>query len=386
LFRSAGDGVAMNKAEPGARKIRVLVVTKRQYTGKDLVDDRFGRLRELPLGLAIRGHTVRGLCLSYKKKKEGRVLDGPVLWGSLNAGLLRIPGLLRFMMRAFSLASHADVIWACSDSFYGIIGYWLSRMHGIPLVFDLYDNFEYFLAGKIPIIKQLYRWVVRKSDAVTCVSKPLARLVMSYGRTGPVYVIENAVRKDLFKPLDRELSRKELNLPPSIPIIGTAGAIFRNRGILTLFEAFERLKPKYPDLNLAFAGPRDIEIPRVPGITDLGILSLEKVPLLLNALDVAVICNRENDFGRYCFPQKVREIMACDTPLISAKVGVMADLLADHPSWLFAPENETDLARAIEDRLNDRTTEYGRIPSWEDLGEGLETLILKLLNEKTSSL
>ena len=127
---------------------RLLVLSKRQYTNRDLLDDRFGRIRELPLQLALRGFQVNGLCLSYKKKKEGKMLDGPVLWESLNAGSLKLPGLLRFILRASSLASRADVIWACSDSFYGIIGYWLSRRYHVPLVFDLYDNFEYFLAAK----------------------------------------------------------------------------------------------------------------------------------------------------------------------------------------------------------------------------------------------
>jgi teichuronic acid biosynthesis glycosyltransferase TuaC len=353
---------------------------------KDLIDDRFGRFREIPLELARMGHRVTGLCLSYRPRVGGWISDGPVLWKSINAGRFKFVGLSFFISEAQRMAKDVDVIWACSDSFYGIIGHALSRKYSIPLVFDLYDNFEYYLIARLPVLKQLYRWVIRKCDAVTCVSKPLAGLVRSYGRQGPLHVLENGVRKDLFKPLDKEFCRKEMNLPLSAPIIGTAGAIFRNRGILTLFEAFKRLKPKYPDLHLALAGPRDMEIPRLSGIIDLGVLPLEKVPILLNALDVAVICNRENDFGRYCFPQKVREIMACDTPLISAKVGVMAGLLADHPSWLFEPANETDLARAIEDRLHDRITGYGRIPSWADLGEGLGTLILKLLNDKTSSL
>jgi teichuronic acid biosynthesis glycosyltransferase TuaC len=366
--------------------MRVLVLTKRQYTNRDLLDDRFGRIRELPLQMALRGFQVNGLCLSYKKKKEGKMLDGPVLWESLNAGSLKLPGLLRFIWRASSLASRADVIWACSDSFYGIIGYWLSRRYHVPLVFDLYDNFEYFLAAKLPGIKQAYRHVVRKSDAVTCVSHPLYGLVRSYGRKGPLYVLENGVPKDLFKPLDKEVCRKELNLPLNAAIIGTAGAIFRNRGIITLFEAFERLKGKHPHLHLAFAGPRDMEIPRLPGIIDLGILPFDKIPILLNALDIAVICNRENDFGRYCFPQKAREIMACRVPLIAARVGSMEELLANQPSWLFEPEDETDLARAIEHRLHDRTTDYGMIPSWADLAKDMEILILKLLNGKTSSL
>lgn len=366
--------------------LNILAITKRQYTNRDLLDDRFGRLRELPLELAARGHVIRGLCLSYKRKQEGITWDGPVTWESMNAGTLKIPGLLRFMLRASYLASRSDVILACSDSFYGIIGYWLSRRHHVPLVFDLYDNFEYFLVAKIPPIKQLYRYVVRKSDVVTCVSHPLSRLVRSYGRRGPLYLLENGVPRDLFKPRDKEFCRKELNLPLNAVIIGTAGAIFRNRGIIALFKAFERLEPKYPDLHLALAGPRDVEIPSHPRIHDMGTLGYERIPHFLSALDIGVICNRQDAFGSYCFPQKAREMMACGIPLIAARVGSMEGLLADHRSWLFEPEDQADLARAIENRLSDRGTEYGRIPTWAVLGEDLEVLLLKLLNGKTFSL
>ena len=45
--------------------MKILVLTKRQYMGKDLLDDRFGRFRELPLELAKLGHEVTGICLSY---------------------------------------------------------------------------------------------------------------------------------------------------------------------------------------------------------------------------------------------------------------------------------------------------------------------------------
>ena len=120
--------------------LRILVLTKRQYTNKDLLDDRFGRIRELTLHLALRGFQVNGLCLSYKKNEEGKSHDGPVLWESINAGALKFPGLIRFLSRASSLASHADLIWACSDSFYGIIGYWMSRRLHIPLVFEAFLN------------------------------------------------------------------------------------------------------------------------------------------------------------------------------------------------------------------------------------------------------
>jgi teichuronic acid biosynthesis glycosyltransferase TuaC len=361
--------------------LHILVLTKRQYTNRDLLDDRFGRIRELPLQLGLRGFQVNGLCLSYKKKREGKTLDGPVVWESLNAGSLKITGVLRFILRASSLASQADVIWAFSDSLYGILGYGLSRRFHIPLVFDLYDNFEYFLAAKTPGVRQLYRSVLRKCNEVTCVSRPLARLVRSYGRKGPVCVLENAVPKDLFRPLEKTACRAALGLPQNARIIGSAGALNKNRGIPSLLNAFALLRRRFPDLHLTVAGPRDIGIPRDQGITDLGILPYERVPLFVNALDVAVVCNLDNDFARYCYPQKAREIMACDIPLVAAKVGSMADLFADHPSWLFRPGDCADLSRAIESRLGDQTTGYRDVPSWSDLAGNLEALFLNTPQE-----
>jgi len=284
--------------------IKILVLTKRQYTNKDLLDDQFGRLRELPLELAFKQHKVSGLCLSYQNKREGRISDGPVGWESINAGLLKIPGLIRFSRRASQLAANADTIWACSDSIYGIIGYLLASKYRIPLVFDLYDNFEYFLTARLPVIKQLYRRAIRKSQAVTCVSRPLARLVTSYGKNEGVFVIENGVRKDLFKPMDKKTCRESLRLPQHVRLVGTAGALYDNRGIQFLFNAFDILRAKYPDLHLALAGPRNIPIPLDDRVHDIGLLPLEKVPLFMNALDIAIVCNRENTFRKVLFPPK----------------------------------------------------------------------------------
>ena len=361
--------------------MNILILTKRQYTNKDLLDDRFGRLRELPLELALKKHRVHGLCLSYIKKKEGKIRDGQVTWESLNAGTLKIPGLIRFTYRAFQLAQQADAIWACSDSFYGIIGCMLGRRFGIPVVFDLYDNFEYFLMARLPLVRQLYRRAIRKSAAVTCVSNPLARLVRSYGRKDRVFVLENAVRNDLFMPMDKLDCRKALGFPRDALLAGTAGALESNRGISSLLEAFDILKSKHPNLDLVLAGPRSMHIPRNHRIYDLGILPLDKVPLVLNALDVAIICNKENDFGRYCFPQKAVEIMACNVPLIAARVGSMGERFADHPEWLFTPDDPGDLARVLENRLTNPEVEYGGVPEWSEAGKNLESVFIELCGQ-----
>ena len=359
----------------------ILVITKRQYTNKDLLDDRYGRLRELPLGLALGKYKVAGLCLSYAKRNEGKTSDGPVEWHSLNAGILKVPGLIRFVIKAWRMANSSNLVLACSDSFYGIIGYFLSKQRNVPLIFDLYDNFEYFAAARFPLIKQLYRLVLRRAGAVICASHPLAGLVESYGRKDRLYVIENGVPNTFFRPMDKNSCRNALGLPREVHIVGTAGALTKNRGIAALLKAFDLLSDKHPHLHLALAGPRNVRIPQIERIHDLGILNYNTVPLFLNALDVAVICNSNNEFGKYCFPQKAREIMACDVPLVAARIGSMEELFKDHPSWLYTPDDPVDLARVLEIRLNDQKTDYEEPFTWKNAAKKLELIVSKLLKE-----
>jgi teichuronic acid biosynthesis glycosyltransferase TuaC len=356
---------------------RILVLTKRQYTNKDLLDDRFGRLREIPLELARCGHQVKGLCLSYSARGYAVILDGPVIWESIDATPLVLPGLFRFLRRSAQLVQTVDFIWACSDSFYGIIAYLLGRKNRVPVIFDLYDNFEYFLAAKLPLIKQLYRWSLRNCEAVTCVSQPLAELVETYGRDDGIHVLENGVRRDLFRPMDKAECRARFGLSQEAVVVGTAGALDASRGIDHLFEAFFLLKEKHPCLHLLLAGPRrrGYLLPRDRNIHDLGVLNYTDVPAFLNALDVALICNLENEFGKYCFPQKAREIMACDVPLVAAGVGAMRELLHASPEWLYLPDSSSDLARVLENRLVDRRTNYKSVSSWSEAATHLEGIL-----------
>jgi teichuronic acid biosynthesis glycosyltransferase TuaC len=359
---------------------RILVITKRQYTNKDLIDDQFGRLREIPWVISRRGHKVKGICLSYAGKREGIFKDDRVLWHSCNATTFKIPGLLKFIRKADQLAQQADVIWAGSDSIYGIIGYFIAKRHHIPLIFDLYDNFEYFLLARLPIIKQLYHWTLRHCAAVTCVSQPLAQKVASIRSAPKVVVLENGVRADLFKPMDKNRCRKELGLPQEGILIGTTGAIHRNRGINTLLEAFFLLKRRIFSLKLVLAGAKDksIQIPNHDAIHYLGQLPLITIPKVINSLDIAIVCNQNNEFSRYCFPQKAQEIIACDVPLIAADIGCMRDLLQNYPRNLFTPDDPKDLADCIYNRLKSNQPENLAVITWSQLAVKLEDLMLEL--------
>jgi glycosyltransferase involved in cell wall biosynthesis len=373
--------------------LRVLILTKRQYMGKDLLDDRFGRFRELPLRLAQLGHDLTGIAISYRRSKEATVVDceppsnASVTWHSFNL----INGLvspLECGPRTIEVARSAepDLIWAGSDAYQALFGAWLAKRVRTRCVIDLYDNFEAFGASRLPFVVSSFRQAVKEADGVTCFSERLARHVMhTYFRPKPTMVIENGVRRDFFAMRNQQECRRQFRFPKGARIIGTAGALDDSRGIDTLFEAFNLLSHQNHDLHLAIAGPRKrgIRIPTGPKVHDLGILSHEEVPCFINALDVAVICYRQSAQGEFSFPQKAYEIIACRVPFIAAAVGCMNELLRDYPGCLYEPENPQSLADTALLQLKRRIIVATEVPSWADSARQLESFFEKVLHGNT---
>jgi len=370
--------------------MRFLFISKRQYTNKDLIDDRYGRCRELPLQLSVLKHQVVGTCLSYSKKPESIVQDAVdnanVEWHSLNAGTFKLPGLIRYFFYTHRLAKRfqPDVIIATSDSIYGIIALFLGRLLKVPYVFDLYDNYESFAAIKLPFVRFLYAKAIREACLVSVVSEPLKQHVTNkFTRKGPIEVVENGVNPDLFHPREKNECRRSLNLPENAKLVGVAGAISRTRGIGLIFPAFARLLQTSRDIYLVLAGKADadIKIPSSDRIINLGELPFEKMPLLVASLDVSIVSNIDSAFGRYCFPQKLVEAVATNTPTVVAAVGAMQILLEGTPELLFKPGDVDDLIRAIKYQLD-----HGVVPqlpgrTWTDLGKHLDQSIRTALQE-----
>jgi glycosyltransferase involved in cell wall biosynthesis len=367
--------------------MRILVLTKRQYMGKDLLDDRFGRFRELPLELARLGHTVNGITFSYRHRSEGSFSDGGITWHSLNLRNAFRPGIKKYVRHARTLVQKCrpDIIWACSDAYHAIFGYRLATQFQTKCVIDLYDNFEAFKASQMPGVLTLFRKSVRQAEGVTCFSARLADYITrAYPRSFPTTVIENGVRTDLFYNQDRANSRQALGLPQNAKIIGTAGALDHSRGIDTLFRAFDMLAADDSQIHLALAGPRKsvLRVPNGPRVHDFQNMPHEKIGAFLNALDLAVVCYRDSKQGRYSFPQKAYEILACQTPLVAAAVGTMKDLLKPYPAALFEPEDPANLASVIRSQLEKPAPIDISVPTWRQSAERLGTFFQAILDDE----
>lgn len=362
--------------------MRILVLAKRQYMSKDLLNDRYGRLFELPGALASRGHDVSALIWSYRPRGVSFRVDAGVRWWSED--LLPFPWTHGQRLMKLVAESRPQVIWSSLDAIHVIRAVRLGRKLGVPVVVDLYDDYEsYGLTSKLKLSRSLRR-ACSESSGLSVISHTLAKTIrMRSPGKGVLAVIGNGVPEDFSARGSRDEARRHLGLPLDAALIGTAGALDASRGIEDLLQGFVELRRRRPNVRLVVAGPRDRKtseaITATDGVIDLGRMAHDQVPWLYTALDAGVVCNRDSTFGRACHPQKLVEMVACGLPAVVAAVGDAALLLGE--TNLYPPGNALALADRLERQLDAPTTAPRSLAlRWSDLAVSLEALLQQVVD------
>jgi glycosyltransferase involved in cell wall biosynthesis len=360
--------------------MRIAYLCKRHYMSKDVILDRYARLYEIPRQLALLGHDVEAFCFAYSPTLADVDVDvehdaspGRLRWRSRNAGRAVAPRMAAYPRRLLGQLRgfDPDIVIAASDIPHVALGAWLARKLQRPFVADLYDNFEGFGQARIPGMVGALRRAVRRADLVVTTSEPLRELVVEgYGARGEVVAMPSSVDKAVFRPGDKLAAREALGLPLDALLVGTAGGLYRDKGIGVLYAAWEILAKRRTDVHLVLAGPHEAVLPPPSGarVHALGALPHERVADLFRALDVGAICVLDTSFGRYCFPQKAYEMLACGLPVAAPDLGALGSLLApwrDH--CLHAANDPEALADRIEAQLVDRFVPPVPIEGWDEL-------------------
>lgn len=367
--------------------MRIAFLCKRQYMRKDVIVDRYARLYEQPRQLALLGHDVLGLCLSYRKTSEKdeqhEAAPGALRWLGLSPGKWGLPGVLGYPSRALAAlrAFKPDLLVGASDAPHIILAAGLARRLGIPYAVDLYDDFESFGLTQVPGMRWLYRNAIRQAAAVSCVSEMLAQRVREeYRAEGQVLALPSTIDRNLFRPQSANACREKLGLPLNVKLVGTAGGLEAAKGILPLYQAFEMLSGQIPDLHLVLAGGIGPGCPPPQGanVHYLGELPHASTADLFAALDVGVVYLRDTPYGRYSFPQKAYEMVACGLPVAVAKVGEMGKLFANSGNSLYEPDDAVSLARCIQSQIESPSVANIVIRDWASLAEEMEGIYLSI--------
>ena len=368
--------------------------------GKDVILDRYARLYEIPFQLAQLGHDVHGYCVEYRphnaistsqKIWEHDARPGKLKWESqpiASSELLRLTSHPFRILRKLK-EFQPDILIGASDIPHVAFTAWLAGQLRVPYAIDLYDNFEGFGQARLPCFKSVLRRATRDAGAVFTTSEPLRQLVLNdYRAKGTVLSMPSSVDLQVFKPGEKQAAREQLNLPADAILIGTAGGLYKDKGIEALYEAWDTLARQHPELHLVLAGPYKKTLPPPKGLRVhyLGQLAHVQVSTLFRALDVGVISILDTPFGRYCFPQKAYEMLACGLRVIATDIGEMADLFAKSPRMKFVAGNASSLAAAANAQLTHPINHEGiQIRDWQNLIAEIEPVLGALASHQSVS-
>ena len=341
---------------------------------KDVILDKYARLYEIPNQLALLGHDVECYCLSYQNHDDGFWDEAneskQLTWYSKSYKNWKKLLIWSYPFTVLKQIKNAkpDVIIAASDIPHIIIGSWLARRLDISFVADLYDNFEAYGQAKVPFIKKLFHDALDRAKIIVTTGYCLAEKIKSeHPNVSNILPMPSVINKDLFKPGDKLLARKYLNLPLEKRLIGTAGGLTKMKGIDDLFQAWEGIRNSQDDVYLVLAGPIEEKtpLPIDDRVIYLGLLSHQDIVYLFQALDVGILCVPNDLFGQYCFPQKAYEMIATHLPIVSTAIGDMDRLLANFPHMLYSAHNSQELALKITKQLEKSDASNIEILDWE---------------------
>jgi glycosyltransferase involved in cell wall biosynthesis len=322
--------------------MKLHLLCKRHYTGKDLIRNRFGRLYHLPVQLHRLGMGVSVTAIDYRySNAERHALDG-VVFRTLPATPMRLLRSLAGLPSSLRTAA-PDILLASGDSHIGYLGLRLARGLGIPFVLDVYDYYPALLGNRIPGMKRFFRRAVERADLVLCASTPLMERLAALNAAQ--LLVENGVDRRLFAPMDQTESRSRLGIEPDSPVIGYFGSIQPARGPL-LIDACRQVRAKRPNLTLLLAGTVSRVSINEPWIRYLGEVEQAGVPALIAACNLVAIPYTNDAFNAMCGPCKIAEYLSCGKPVVATNIAGHREIFQSAPQSLCRPD-PADMAEAI---------------------------------------
>jgi len=168
-----------------------------------------------------------------------------------------------------------------------------------------------------------------------------------------IHVARSGIDTELFRPRDRDAARRELGLPPAVPIAMCAGRLDRGKGMQYAIEALARL-PEFPTATLVLVGDGDghdslARLAREKGVGSrvlfVGRQPLELVARYMTASDVVLFPSVLGEAG----PLVVAQAMASGRPTVAFRRGAVPEMLGtDERAGLIVPAGRVKpLAAAI---------------------------------------
>ena len=326
----------------------------------------------LSRALADAGHDVVVLTIADRRADHERERNGPVRVLRAEIGLPHVPA-----ERYLALTASADhaLVQLALDADSPLTGWrpdvvhghdwrvgWaadtLARHHGVPFVLTMHGTERVRHGGNLPIgeptdVNSIEWWLAFRADRLVASTRFMVDQLVTGFELSPEQVVRipNGIDPELWDGHDRPTERE--------PLVVSWGRVQYEKGFQVLARAMSSLRTRVPDVSCVIAG-RGSYLPElqtqidVEGVSDLialpGFLGDEALRALVHRAGCVVIPSLYEPFGVVAL-----EALAAGAPLIVARTGGLAELVADTDAGLtFEPGNPDDLAHAVELVLHDR--------------------------------
>jgi glycosyltransferase involved in cell wall biosynthesis len=232
---------------------------------------------------------------------------------------------------------------------------------------------------------------------VLCVSHSLRDSALAHGLCAPEKIVvllggsgngvdsSGRFNPSRLAPDTRTATRLRLGIPDSATVIGFVGRLVRDKGVIELFDAWQRVRAQDPGVHLLLVGPFEPQDPvpehiaaslRADPRTHLAGMDWNTPPLYA-AMDLVVLpTHREG------FPNVPLEAAAMALPVVATRIPGCTDAVADGVTGVLVPVHDaTSLADAMMRYVQDRErrrdhgdagrarvrSEFGQEAIWEAL-------------------
>ena len=295
---------------------------------------------------------LRGLRTEFQRDESVDLLRP----GYLTYSARRIPGgfsTFRLTARSFrrsavragkNISPRADLVHGHFLFPSGSTAVALARRYGVPATVALGESTPAFYEHHFGIKRAAT--VAREMRGILAVSEKNRGWAVDELKVDParVLVLPNAADVDLFYPRRRAEVRRELGLPPDLPIVISVGGFTERKGTLRVMEAIGVL----PDVSAVFLGSGP-DKPEGDRVLFAGAVDHDSVPRWLSAADIFVFPTRAEGS-----PNAVAEALACGLPVVGSDIPPMQGLVGDDAGILVPADDISGISGAIARLVGDQ--------------------------------
>lgn len=221
---------------------------------------------------------------------------------------------------------------------------------------------------KRSLLINIDRLASKLATKIVCVSPSVARrsiedglnpeskqVVLAHGTCNGIDV--ERFCRDAFNVEATDVLKKQLGIDEGDFIIGFAGRLVRDKGIVELIRAYQAIRKQHQNVKLMLVGmleirdalPEDVvkTIKEDKGIISTGYVGYATIEQYYALMDVFVLPSY-----REGFPTSVLEASAMEIPVITTRATGCCDSILDGETGIFVNHDEKDLEQALQ-RLYD---------------------------------